>query len=585
MDTSISGADSWFTLNGKPLSFREESENLDAGAFECNSDIKRGNILKVIFTAAPSPDTIDVFADGEQLPTAYSGVWEWRPPLGFAGLCELQVKVQEYSIQVARIRVLPEKLSQDRYEIMLSDLSTIATDLLIRLNSWATEKAVLQLREQDISPLRDYQLMKEIISQLEDVMFHIRRSPYHVLSTHNEQRLLHEVHLFSSETVPLSGNVLALPKTFKSLHGINSLPETWMVPQSTPTYDVHENRLLKQFVQHQLIAKLHFIQERAKSELRRLEKDYEIAAVMSWKKTREQLAKEIRKLELVVAECEQMMYQCVAWGSESFLRSVRFSGVSGKATQFLLKSPFYSRFFQLYLRFQQELTISLDTQNYLTDLAMQKVCDLYEVWSVFEITKMAMDELTKVGYRIASSSLFYEVERNHFQFKVRKNVPSIVLIKDDIRVEIKYEPIYVSKANPSVASIPALVANLNDPLQQRTPDLAIEVYEHDQPKTVIIFDVKYKWQGNDGSRGPNSDDKNKMREYKDIICYKPYNLDTHPRLRKIVSNAYILFPGDLPWQEPSNKVGALPLIPDMDSRRQAAAEKTVKYLLRSARLL
>ena len=584
MVTSISGANTWLTLNNKALSFQETSENLDASAFECNSDSKKGNILKVTL-AAPPPDTIEIFAEDEQLQTAYSGVWEWRPPLGFAGLCELRVRVPGYPVQIAKVRVLPEKLSQDRYELMLADLNTITVDLLIRLNSWAREKAVLQLRNQEISPLRDYQLMKEIMSQLEDVMFHIRRNPHRLLHKQNDQRLIHEVHQFSSETMPIPGSILELPARISGVCGFHRLPEAWMVPQNTLTYDVYENRLLKHFFQHQLIAKLHFIQKRAKSELQRLEKDYATAHAMSWKKTALQLETEIRKLKPVVEECGQMMHQCVVWVSEPFLKSVKASDVSGKATQILLKNPFYSLFFQVYLRFQQELTISLDTQHYLTDLAMHKVCDLYEVWSVFEITKIVLDQLAKAGYDIASNALFYELERNLFQFTVRKNVPSIVLTKGDLRVEIKYEPVYLSKLNPSVAAIPALVTDINDPFNQRSPDLAIEVYQNEQPQSVIIFDVKYRWQGVTGSRGPNSDDKNKMREYKDIICFKPYHADTYPRTRKVVSNAYILYPGDLLWQDQHNKVGALPLLPDMDSNKKTEAEKTIKYLLRSAHML
>jgi Domain of unknown function (DUF2357)/PD-(D/E)XK nuclease superfamily len=582
MVTSISGADTWLTLNNKPLSFQATNENLEARAFECNSDSKEGNKLKVTLTA---PSDIKIFAEDEQLQTAYSGVWEWRPPLGFAGLCELRVSVPGYPVQIAKVRVLPEKLSQERYVRMLTDLNAITVDLLIRLNSWTSEKAILQLRSQEIAPLRDYKLMKEIMRQLEDVMFHIRRYPHRLLRKQDDQRLLHEVHQFSSETVPIPGSVLELPERIAVVCGHNRLPEAWLVPQNTLTYDVYENRLLKQFLQHQVTAKLYFIQQRAKSELQRLEKDYEIALARSWKNTAKQLESEIKQLKFVVKECGQMILQCVSWISEPFLKSVKASDISGKATQILLKNPFYSRFFQIYLYFQQELTISLDTQHFLTELSMHKVCDLYEIWSVFEMTRMVVDELKKAGYNLAFNTLFYEVERNHFQFRVLKNAPSIVLTKGDLRIEIKYEPVYPSKKNPAVLAVSALIADLDDPFDQRTPDLAIEVYQHEQPISILIFDVKYKWQGVEGSRIPNKHDKGTMREYKDIICYKPHNPGMHARTRKIVSNAYILYPGDLLWQENHNKIGALPLVPNIDSNRRTDAVKTVKHLLRSAHML
>lgn len=582
MATSISGADSWLLLNGQPLSFQEGSENLEAAAIEYNSESRAGNTLEITSVA---PRTLEIFAEGEQLKSAYLGYWEWRPPLGFAGLCELRVRASGFSEQVAKVRVLPEKLSQDHYRVMLDDLSTISIDLLIRLNSWASEKAVLQLRGQEASPLRDYRLMKEIINELEDVMFHIRRNPHRVLWERYEQRLFHEVHRFSGETLPIPGAIITLPTKMAAVLSLKTLPEVWMVQQSTLTYDVYENRLLRQFVQHQLIAKLHFIRERAGSELKRLEKDLTVATKMAWKGTKQRLNEEIERLLSVIAECEQMTHRCIVWASEPYLKSVKSVDVSGKATQILLKNPYYSRFFQLYLRYQQELTISLDTQHYLTDLAMQKVCDLYEAWSVFEITKMVLNELTQASFHIISNALFYEVERNYFQFRVRKNEPSIVLTKNDLRVEVKYEPIYKSAYHPSVVNTSALVTDSDDPDDQSTPDLAIEVYKQGQPKDVIIFDVKYRWQGAVGNRRANKDDLNKMREYADNIGYKPYDQNRSAQIQPIVSNAYILYPGDVLRQESHNKIGALPLVPDMDTSKRLNAENIIKSLLLSAHLI
>lgn len=306
---------------------------------------------------------------------------------------------------------------------------------------------------------------------------------------------------------------------------------------------------------------------------------------MNWKNTVRRLEPEIEQLTLVVKECDKMMLQCISWISETFLKSVKPSDVYGKATQILLKNPFYSRFFQIYLYLQQELTISLDSQRFLTELTMQKVSDLYEVWSVFEITRIIVDELKTSGYIVASNTIFYEVDRNFFQVKIRKNAASIVMKKHDIRVELRYEPIYLSKNNPSVSAISSLIANLNDPHDQRTPDLAIEVYQEDQPISVLIFDVKYKWQGAVGSRKPTKHGRDDMREYRDIICYKPQSPGYPTRIRKIVSNAYILYPGDEIWEEHPNKVGALPFVPDMASAKKVEVRKKIKNLLHAARLL
>ncbi len=254
MAIPISGADAWLTLNGKLLSFQGDNENLDAQTYET-----RDNMLRVTLAA---PEDLQVYVDEKLLETERYGRWLWRPD-GYAGLYLLQVIAPGYAIQTARVRVLPEKLSYDRYKAMVGDISKIAVDLLFRINSPAGEKTVMQLREQEVSALRNYELIQKIIEELEGVFASIRRSPHRMLREYSEQRYLHEVHQFSSETVPATGVVLALPKRVAASSKVKYLPSSWTVQQNSLTYDVHENRLLKQFVLRQLVVKLNIIQEGA----------------------------------------------------------------------------------------------------------------------------------------------------------------------------------------------------------------------------------------------------------------------------------------------------------------------------------
>ncbi|EFH85640.1 DUF2357 domain-containing protein [Ktedonobacter racemifer] len=580
MDTSISGSDTWFILNGEPLIFSSADENLDAKVTECNSSSRRGSIIRVT-PNIPSPE-VKFSCEGEDIESAYLGIWEWRPPLGFAGLCELHCTVAGYSPLIAKVRVFPEKLTQDRYEGMLTDLQGIAVDLLIRLNSWSSEKAILQLRETTVSPLREYLLLKKIIHTMEDVVYHIHRDPHRRLGAQRKQKLLHEVRLFSHATIPVPGETVSLPAGVSASLGHAQLPTSWIVPESKPTYDVYENRLLKHFLRHQLTSKLFFVQKRAEEDCLRLEKDLMVAIANHWNTDR--LETEIKKLKEAVADCKRMMKQCILWADKHFLKTVKTSNISGKATQVLLKSPSYGRFFQLYLHFQQELSVSLKSHNSVTDLAMRKVCDLYEVWCVFTVTQMIVEELVQAHYAIASNALFFEIERNQFEFTVRKNDPSIILRRGNVKVQIIYEPLYKSKKYLSSAA-PATIAVHTDDKDQLTPDMAVEIYKDGEPIGLIIFDAKYKWGGLDGSRTPNRDDKNKMREYRDNICsIKSGPTHTTP-IQRIVSNAYILYPGDALWQEPLNKVGAIPLIPNMSEDQKRDAANVIRSLLQAASLL
>jgi len=211
---------------------------------------------------------------------------------------------------------------------------------------------------------------------------------------------------------------------------------------------------------------------------------------------------------------------------------------------------------------------------------LKKVSALYELWSVFTLSRMVIDDLLAAGYRIISNSTFFEVEKDYFQFDVQKNKSSIVLAKDDLRVEFKYEPIYPNQSLMRYKS--ALVATIwgNNP---QTPDLAIEVYQGDRPRNVLIFDAKYKREKYDGRAYPKEKDLDRMRGYHASIQYQKYRggggHDPYER-DHIVSSAYIIYPGDELYQEGADKsIGALPLVPGMPVPRVHEIREALRDLL------
>ncbi len=267
-------------------------------------------------------------------------------------------------------------------------------------------------------------------------------------------------------------------------------------------------------------------------------------------------------------------------GSEPFLKSVKSLSVSGKATQVLLKHPSYSRFYRLYLQFQQELKISLDTEQYLTTLTLRKMWDLYQIWSVFHITSTIVDILTDTGYQVTSNSIFYEVEKDSFQIDVRKNMPTVVLARGDLRIDMKYEPLY-----PKPIGIMSSLVSTG--YEQLSPDMSVEIYSQEQLKNVLIFDAKYRYQEIDSLFYPKDDDLNKMRTYRDKICYRTYDpRRPDQRPRKVVSSAYILYPGNYLEHDPDGaEIGALPLVPDMPQAGMLEVKEAIKDILWFVKLL
>jgi predicted component of viral defense system (DUF524 family) len=568
MATPVSGANSWLTLNGKPLHFQDDDENLAAQAKENHK-----NILQITSYA---PDDLRISVDDEPIETYRYGRWDWYPK-EYAGLYQLQVGAPGYPLLIAKVRVLPSKLSFERYEMMLSDISEIATDLLFSLDSPASERAKAQTRGKQISALRDYHLIQPLVYELGKSIAQIRRNPLRKLQEYPEQRLLHEVHRFSSEATPVAGAVITLPKSVASPYELHALPETWTVIQNTLTYDVYENRLLKHFMLRQLLVRINTIQGRASAELKRREQSRKVKLRSGWV---DDETSKIEELENVIEECQKMAKWCIAWGGESYLAQVKLSAASSNATQVLLKNPYYNRFYRLYLQFQQELKISLDTDKYLTELTLRKMSDLYEIWSVFQITEVIKDILIDEDYQITSNGLFYELEQDNFQFDIRRNTASITLEKGELKVALKYEPLYPK----FVGGMKGLVST---DYKQLSPDMSVEVYHQNLIKHVIIFDAKYRYEKLDEGFHPKDEDLNKMRKYQALIRYSEYSPGNQVlRPKKIVSSAYILYPGtyiDHDKDEP--EIGALPLVPKMDNDDRLDVEDAIKDILWFADLL
>ncbi|MBA2285126.1 MAG: hypothetical protein H0W02_06570, partial [Ktedonobacteraceae bacterium] len=286
----------------------------------------------------------------------------------------------------------------------------------------------------------------------------------------------------------------------------------------------------------------------------------------------------INRLQQARATCREMRQRCIRWSSEAFLRAVQPHIQASHATQVLLKHPTYSRLYRLYLRFQQHLKVTYDPETPINELALRRVSELYEMWAVFALTRMAIEVLEEAGYRMISNTTFYEVNRDYFQFQVQKNTPSIIMARGDLRIEFKYEPIYPNQSTSRYRSALVATSMGSNPL---TPDLAIETYRGEKPQDILIFDPKYR---RDHWHQPPEDAINRMYRYYNSIQYQSYlperTRDPH-LLKKIVSCAYILYPGERIYTEEKH-IGALPLKPGMTDEQLAEVREQVKDLLYAA---
>lgn len=562
MGTLASGAEAWLTLNGKPLSFRRSDENLDANALEYGN-----NVLKVNLSA---PDDIEIRIDEEPLETEIYGRWTWRPR-GFAGLYQIQVRAPGCPVHTAQVRVLPSKLSYERYRQMLVDIAHVAEDLAYQIRSPAGEKAAIGPAASRSSAIREYKLVRTLMREMEQTMAAIRRSPHRDLAEARYPVLLHQAGHFGGEVEPVPGPLVLLPESMQTVLGLQTLPQNWMAIEHQPSYDVFENQLLKNFLWRQLLPRIYSIQDRAESESKRRQQQRTMKIHQGWE---DDESEKIQDLEKVQKECQVMANRCVAWGSEAFLQTVSPLTLGNRPSQVLQKNPHYSRFYRVYLRFQQELKLSLDADRYLTTIAMRKMSELYETWAVFKMTDFLITLMSDAGYQILSSNGFFEVKEDQFHLDVDRNA-IIELGRGGTKVRIRYEPIYLHADRVRFGLV-----SMRPP--QLTPDLVLEVWEDGQVRQALVFDAKYRTNEERGIQTYVSEDLEKMDLYLNGIRWKTLNPRQKPQ--KVVRSAYILYPGDvLEHDKDDAEVGALPFVPNLDRPRRVAT--AMVQLLRHAGIL
>lgn len=558
MDIPVFGADSWLTINGQPLSFHSEDDNLQVGAKEAER-----NFIRITNYA---PDDLEIWVDDEQLETERYGSWYWRPK-SFAGLYSFTLVAHGYQTESTFVRVLPNRMSYERYEQMLGDIQAISEDLLFQLQSPSSERLTSHNQTYSSSALREYKLIKTVYPELADVVSHIRRNPHAQLTNHNQAEFIHQVKRFSSEVVPIPGPFIQLPQGVGLGGATAVLPELWLVEEHTLTHDTYENRLLKHFLWRQLLPRLISIQEKAKAEIQKRRESQRIKLLQGWE---DDETEKIQLLDGVALDCQDLLQQCIAWGSEAFLNDVQMVGQHQQPSQILQKHPYYNRFYRIFLRFQKELGVNLDADRYLAELSIRKLSEIYETWSVFIVVNAAMRILRKAGYQIISSNGFFTVRDDLFQFEVDRTA-AVELVKGNRKIIIRYEPLY----EPAVRMVEGLVSKGQ---RQRTPDLSIELKELNQTRSVLIFDAKYRTEKVGDVVTFLDEDLNKMREYRDTIALK---IKYNSRLRPIVRSAYILYPGDvLEHDSYYPDVGALPLQPKMEKEQSAKVSTVLSQILK-----
>ncbi len=563
MATPVSGVNCWLTLNSAPLRFDGGSENLDAGVREYQD-----NHFRITDQA---PDDLDIRIEGEPLRTERYGRWIWCPA-AFAGLYNVDVSAPGHKSYRTQVRVLPGNITLRQQQQMLEDIGSISADLLFQLQSPGREQAGTALSGDYQSPLRAYRLVENLMGDLERAMALIARTPHRVLVGRQECRQWHEPAAIGANAAAVPGPVVVLPDVHPGLPEV--WPREWRVERQELAYDVYENQLLKHFLWSQLLPRLIEVADGAGEEIRRRRQQLAIYERYGWKDTAAQEADRIAELEDVTESVRSLERKVIRWGNLPFLRWVHLSPLRAVPTQVLQKHPGYNQFYSVYLRFQHELRRGVTAERFLTQMALRKMAELYEVWAVFRVTGLLLPLLRKAGYQIVSESGFFRLEDQLFHFEVDRDA-AIELKRGKTRVLIRYEPHY-----------PHLKKGVEGLGTGRwpwlAPDLVVERWEEGIPQAVLVFDAKYKTTEREGRKTYWEADLNKMAVYYTEILWKAPGRDSRPE--QIVTSAYIIYPGEvLIHDEDYPRTGALTAVPGR--QEEAEVRAVIADLLRKGGLM
>jgi hypothetical protein len=438
---------------------------------------------------------------------------EW--PRSGTGNYELRLRWRSVEQRLVLV-VEPEKLSQESYGRMLEDLETrLPAGVALGLQRLGGLSGLELRPPQESTVAEEVHRLRRAISGvpgrpgLADILPEIARAPHSVLAPHEiwvrrgRARRPHPARLIHAVT--RSGNL-----------AVDLKPMRVLDTRVEHTVDVYENRLVKAYVS-QVARRLH--------RLRRLS----IPGLVQ-----DEIAELSRRLRGVTRQA-------------SFLAEVReLDHTPDQVTMVLLKRPPYRAALEGYLGFQRRVSVRLEEAA--LDAPLQNLPYLYQVWGTLMVIEALLTVGDTAGYQLVRERLVGREGGGAFVRILPDGGPAVVLAHPTSGTEVRLTPERSYPAGPG--------AGLRSITYTQRPDVAIEIRTPGHRPRVVLFDPKYKLDGEAlaeevGDGKPKKVDIDKMHAYRDAIR----DVDGE----RVVDYAAILYPG--PDQSFGGGIGALSAYP------------------------
>jgi hypothetical protein len=214
-----------------------------------------------------------------------------------------------------------------------------------------------------------------------------------------------------------------------------------------------------------------------------------------------------------------------------FLADVReLDHAPNRVSMVLLKRPSYRAALEGYLDFHRRVAVRLDTEA--LDSPLENLPHLYQVWGTLTVIDVLLSVGLEYGYQLKQERLVAREGGGVFLRILPDGKTVMKLIHPDTGSEVKLIPerSYPAGAGPGLRSI----------TYTQRPDVAVEVGDPGDKPRVILFDPKYKLDGEmleagGGDGKPKKVDIDKMHAYRDAIRDRDGE--------RVVEYAAILYPG------------------------------------------
>ena len=225
------------------------------------------------------------------------------------------------------------------------------------------------------------------------------------------------------------------------------------------------------------------------------------------------------------------------------------------ASQAMLRLAPYRRTLGLWRHFRQSLAATLEDRR--LDAPGENLPALYELWCALSVIRGALDALAGAGWTVESQQLVGKTTHGFGVRALPPNQPAVAAHSPDCRFRLEIRP----QASAGLRGKP-----LSSVSHEMVPDMAILLWAGGELASALVFDAKYK---RDGQR-PVMADIDKMHTYRDAI--------RDAAGRRIVEYAAIVYPGE--EVDYSGKVGAVSAVPGRTPPAEAVRGKVAEAITR-----